>query len=104
MKTKKAEDAVRAYMAQMGSRGGKKSRRTLDPAQARRMVAVREARKAYRKYRHMCFWSYRDDVRIDENDVMWVVQGLKDEGNREVYECARRIHRLLKGRHADRPV
>ena len=40
---------VRAYLAKIGRRGGIKSRRTLDSAVARRMVEIREARRAARR-------------------------------------------------------
>lgn len=38
--------SVREYLAEIGRRGGIKSRRTLEPETARRMVAIREARRA----------------------------------------------------------
>jgi hypothetical protein len=87
---------VKAYLAQIGSQGGKKSRRVLTPAQAKRMVAVREARKAFRQYRHEYFWSYRDDMTIRFHEVPFVFNGLKAEGNRETFEMGRRLHRLWK--------
>ena len=40
--------SVRKYLAEIGRRGGIKSRRVLDPETARRMVAIREARRAAR--------------------------------------------------------
>ena len=40
---------VRAYLAEIGRRGGTKSRRTLEPDVARRMVEIREARRAARR-------------------------------------------------------
>ena len=40
---------VREYLADIGRRGGIKSRRVLEPAAARRMVAIREARRAARR-------------------------------------------------------
>ena len=40
---------VRAYLAKIGRRGGIKSRRTLDPEVARRMVEIREARRVARR-------------------------------------------------------
>lgn len=40
---------VKRYLATIGRRGGIRSRRTLDPAIARRMVAVREARRIARR-------------------------------------------------------
>ena len=42
-------EALRRYLAEIGSRGGRKSRRTLDGAAARSMVRSREARRAIRK-------------------------------------------------------
>ncbi|MEM1156799.1 MAG: hypothetical protein AAF571_15455 [Verrucomicrobiota bacterium] len=88
---------TRQYLAQIGSRGGKKSRRGLSPEQARRMVAVREAQKAYDAHRHEYFWSYRDNVKITAEDVDWVVQGLMNEGDRAAFEKARSIRRLIRG-------
>jgi hypothetical protein len=41
---------IREYLAEIGRRGGRASRRTLDPEQARAMVRVREARRAYRRF------------------------------------------------------
>ncbi len=42
---------IRRYLARIGARGGRKSRRTLDAETARAMVRVREARRAFRRYR-----------------------------------------------------
>lgn len=88
---------MKDYLAQIGSRGGKKSRRGLNPEQARRMVAVREAQKAYDTHRHEYFWSYRDGAKIGFEDVDWVVQGLMNEGDRAAFEKARKIRRLVRG-------
>jgi hypothetical protein len=41
--------SLRNYLAEIGRRGGIKSRRALDPETARRMVAIREARRAVRR-------------------------------------------------------
>ena len=43
---------IRDYLAEIGRRGGTKSRRTLDPETARRMVAIREGRRAARRLDH----------------------------------------------------
>lgn len=43
--TKKKTNPVTAYLAEIGSKGGKKSRRKLTADQARAMVAAREAKK-----------------------------------------------------------
>lgn len=61
------------------------------------MVAVREARKAFRAYSTECFWSCRLDAKIGLGDIPWVVKGLKTEGDRTAYETARRIERYLRG-------
>jgi hypothetical protein len=41
--------SIRTYLAEIGRRGGIKGRRVLDPETARRMVAIREARRAARR-------------------------------------------------------
>jgi hypothetical protein len=43
------DSEVRKYLSQIGRRGGKKSRRVLDPETARKMVRAREARRALRQ-------------------------------------------------------
>ena len=43
---KKADKNVRAYLAKIGKRGGLASRRELSRSHARRMVAIREAKRA----------------------------------------------------------
>lgn len=44
--------SLREYLAEIGRRGGIKSRRVLEPETARRMVAIREARRAVRRLDH----------------------------------------------------
>ncbi len=90
-------DQVKAYLREIGAKGGRKSRRTLDPAQARRMVAVREARRAFRDYKSQCFWSFNPDWRIDENQVPLVIQTLRSEGNAKTYAIAKRLKKLHAG-------
>lgn len=87
------DDAVRDYLAKIGRKGGKKSRRTLDPETARRMVRVREARRAYRRFRGSCFWSYRPDLEIGMDDVAWVAETLMKNGNREAWQIGRSLCR-----------
>lgn len=86
-------DDVRAYLASIGSKGGRKSRRTLSPETARDMVRVREARRAYRRYHAQCFWSYRPDLKIGLPDVSWVAEQLRKHGNRETWLVAERLCR-----------
>ena len=85
------DDTVKKYLSEIGRRGGKKSRRTLDPETARRMVAVREARRAFRRFRTSCFWSYRPDLEIGKDDVAWVAQQLMKHGNREAWRVGRSL-------------
>ncbi len=74
---------IRRYLAEIGARGGRKSRRTLSPETARGMVRVREARRAYRRFRTSSFWSYAPDLAITAADVPWVAEQLQRHGERE---------------------
>lgn len=76
---------VREYLSQIGRRGGAKSRRTLDPETARSMVRIREARRAFNRFRTQCFWSYRPDLVIGESDVAWVARELMKHGGRQAW-------------------
>jgi hypothetical protein len=82
---------VRRYLAEIGAKGGRRSRRKLDPEAARTMVRVREARRAFRRYRHSCFWSYRPDLVIGAEDVAWVAEQLKKHGDREAWRLGHRL-------------
>ncbi|MDR2675808.1 MAG: hypothetical protein LBC18_13340 [Opitutaceae bacterium] len=62
--------------------------------EARRMMAVREARKAFREHRVDCFWSFRD-MEIDADNAMWVAEELSRNGGRKAWLAARRIRELL---------
>jgi len=77
----------------IGARGGRKSRRALKPEKARNMVRVREARRAFRRFRSTCFWSYRPDLEITVNDVGWVAEQLMKHGNREAWRVGARLCR-----------
>lgn len=82
---------TREYLAEIGRRGGKQSRRRLDPEAARAMMRVREARRAFRKFYATCFWSYRPDLEIGLNDVEWVAETLRRNGNLEAWRVASRL-------------
>jgi hypothetical protein len=43
---------LREYLAKIGAKGGKASRRTLTPEQAKAMVAAREAKRLEKLKRH----------------------------------------------------
>jgi len=85
------EGKVRAYLAEIGRRGGRKSRRALDPEIARAMVRVREARRAYRRFHAECFWSFNPDYRIGSSDIAWVAEQLRKHGGRDAWEVARKL-------------
>jgi hypothetical protein len=76
---------IKRYLAEIGARGGRRSRRALGPDTARAMVRVREARRAFRRFRTLCFWSYRPDLEIGAADVPWVAEQLMKHGNREAW-------------------
>lgn len=82
---------IKKYLSTIGRRGGRKSRRTLDPSTARMMVRVREARRAYRQFHTLCFWSYRRDLVIGRDDVSWVAEQLMKHGNRHAWDVGARL-------------
>ena len=84
---------VTEYLAKIGARGGRKSRRTLDPDTARSMVMVREARRAFHRFRSICFWSFRPDLIIGAGDVPWVAEQLMKHGNRDAWRIGAKLCR-----------
>ncbi len=84
---------ISRYLAEIGARGGRKSRRVLDPATARSMVQVREARRAFHRFRNSCFWSYRPDLVIGGGDVAWVAEQLMKHGNRAAWLAGAKLCR-----------
>jgi hypothetical protein len=85
------DGVIRDYLAEIGRRGGRVSRRALSPEEARAMVRVREARRAYRRFYSQCFWSYAPNLRITAADVPWVAEQLRRHGGREAWEVAARL-------------
>ena len=81
------------YFAEIGSRGGRKSRRSLSAEQAREMVRIREARRAYARFRTSCFWSFDPDRKIGTSDISWVAEELRKNGGRLAWEAAARLCR-----------
>jgi ABC-type siderophore export system fused ATPase/permease subunit len=84
---------VSKYMAKIGRSGGRKSKRFLGHEQARRMVRIREARRAYREYRDRCFWSSPIDLEITEGDILWIVDQLRRHGGSDGWKRAERLCR-----------
>ena len=85
--------STRRYLAEIGRRGGKKSRRSLSPDTARNMVRIREARRAYRRFHTQCFWSFDEDYLITQADVPWVAERLMTYGGRAGWEIGSRLCR-----------
>lgn len=85
------DEATRRYLAEIGRKGGKASRRALDPEMARTMVRVRDARRAYRRFHAACFWPYDPDLEIGADDVEWVARTLMKHGNREAWQLGKRL-------------
>ena len=77
--------SVRRYLAEIGRKGGKRSRRKLDPETARRMVRVREARRAFRRHHARCFWSFDPEYEVKQDDVYWVAEQLIKHGDRAAW-------------------
>lgn len=84
---------IRKYLAELGRRGGRASRRQLTPESARDMVRVREARRAYRELHTQCFWSYDPDYEITLDDVPWVAERLMRYGGRRGWERGAKLCR-----------
>ena len=82
---------VSAYLAEIGRKGGKKSRRRLAPEDARNMVRVREARRAFREFYAQCFWYMRPDMEITLADVPEVARGLRQNGGRRGFVLAAKL-------------
>jgi len=76
-------DPVKEYLSEIGRKGGKRSRRALDPATARQMVKVREARRAYRNFYSKCFWSYDPGYKVGASDIAWVAEQLMKYGGHD---------------------
>ena len=85
-------DAVlKEYLSTIGRRGGTISKRKLSKEDARMMVKIREAGRAYRKFHARCFWSYKPDLKISSQDVAWVAEQLMKNGGRDAWQAAAKL-------------
>lgn len=84
---------VKAYLASIGRKGGLKSRRRLSAEDARNMVRLREARRAFNLFYSQCFWYLRRDMEITRADVPEIVRGLRQNGGRRGFLLAARLCR-----------
>jgi hypothetical protein len=87
------DHSVQKYLSEIGRKGGRKSRRALSPEAARDMVKVREARRAFARFKTSCFWSFDPTIKITLQDVPWVVEQLRKHGNRSAWETANSLCR-----------
>lgn len=87
------EAKLRAHFSQLGRRGGQKSRRKLTTEQARTLVRIREAGRAYRRFHTLCFWSFSPELRITEADLPWVAERLMTFGGRTGLELGAKLCR-----------
>ena len=85
--------AIRRYLRAIGSRGGRASKRALTQEQARDMVKVREARRAFRRFHASCFWSSDPDYVVTLVDVPWVAKQLMTYGGREGWSLGAKLCR-----------
>ena len=84
---------VKSYLAEIGRRGGRASRRRLSAEAARDMVRVREALRAFRELYTQCFWSEDPNYRITLEDVPWVAERLMRYGGHEGWERGAKLCR-----------
>jgi hypothetical protein len=85
--------AIRRYLRAIGSRGGRASKRALTQEQARDMVKVREARRAFRRFHTSCFWSSDPDYVVTLADVPWVAKQLMTHGGRDGWSLGAKLCR-----------
>lgn len=55
------------------------------------MVRVREARRAFHRFRALCFWSFRPDLTIRADDVPWVAEQLMKHGNHDAWRTGAKL-------------
>ena len=82
---------IKKYLAKIGRKGGKASRRKLSTEKSLEMLRVREARRAFRSFYSSCFWSFKKDLEIKSSDIEWVAEQLKKHGNRKAWLKARKL-------------
>ena len=90
---KEPRNPVRDYLAEIGRKGGVKSRRRLSSEEARDMVHVREARRAFRRFHARCFWHLREDMKVGLEDIPEIVRGLRTHGGHEGFLLAAKLCR-----------
>ncbi len=87
------KQSIQEYLSRIGRNGGAKSRRHLSSSEARDMVRVREARRAFRKFHGQCFWYLREDMPVNKETIPEIIKGLRKNGGREGYILASKLCR-----------
>ena len=85
---KAVPSTISAYFSGIGRKGGSKSKRALSPEDARNMVRIREARRAFRKFYAQCFWYMPRDMKVSAPDIPEIVKGLRQNGGRKGFLTA----------------
>lgn len=83
--------SVKKYLSQIGQKGGRKSRRQLSPDSAKKMVLVRQAKKAFQDFYTECFWSFDQNYKITFEDIPWVAEQLRKNGNHLAWKAAHKL-------------
>ena len=82
---------VRRYLAEIGRRGGVRSRRKLTSEQAHDMVRLREAKKAFKLFHTECFWYLDPNMKITIRDLPEIVRGLRANGGQRGFLLANKL-------------
>jgi hypothetical protein len=93
MGSKILDSKIQAYLSAIGRRGGLKSKRQLNSSMALKMVRLREAKRAFKKYYSQCFWSYDANYPLSFTDISWVAAQLMKNGGRQAWETGARLCR-----------
>ena len=51
------------------------------------------AQQAFDRFYSRCFWFMRKDLRVGEEDLEWIIRGLRSHGNREAFLLAAKLCR-----------
>jgi len=89
----KTTTALQRYFAEIGRRGGQRSKRVLTKEQAKDMVRVREARRAFSRFHSQCFWSFDKGIKVKREDIAWVAEQLMKNGDRAAWEAGSKLCR-----------
>lgn len=90
---KSISQEISSYLASIGRKGGIRSRRKLSTQQARGMVHIREAKKAFRMFHSQCFWYLDKDMKITSKDLPEIVRGLRKNGGQKGFLLADKLCR-----------